>query len=396
MAELPDDQRWRRFLEPANWHPAANLFPLASDHELAGLTEDIRRKGLLNPVVILNTSPGEAHATPLVLDGRNRLIACERAGIRPNFAPWIPNGLGPTEWVISQNLQRRHLDPSQRAAVSVDAEPLLAKDARVRLREGGRKGGLTAGRGRPKAQGKSALPLSKEVRARDRAATLTGASPRLVQEAKFVRSRDPEAFERIKAGELKVSRAAGRIRLSDRHKRFAKRDLPPGKFQVIYADPPWKYDFATSESRSIEAHYPSMDLDEIKALDIRTRCNDDAVLFLWATPPKLREALAVMHAWGFEYLTNWVWVKDSIGMGYWARQRHELVLIGKRGSPPVPEPATRPDSVFAGSSSAHSAKPESVAIAIDRIYPDARKVELFGVGRARPGWSSWGNEAAGP
>ena len=62
----------------------------------------------------------------------------------------------------------------------------------------------------------------------------------------------------------------------------------------------------------------------------------DCVLYMWATAPKLREALQVVAAWGFEYVTNAVWVKDRIGMGYWFRGRHELLLVAKRGavSPP--------------------------------------------------------------
>ncbi len=58
---------------------------------------------------------------------------------------------------------------------------------------------------------------------------------------------------------------------------------------------------------------------------------DDSVLFMWATSPKLREAMQVVEAWGFDYKTCMVWVKDKIGMGYYARQQHELLLIAKRG-----------------------------------------------------------------
>ena len=123
----------------------------------------------------------------------------------------------------------------------------------------------------------------------------------------------------------------------------AQEPIPP--CQVIYADPPWRYDASQSPSRRIDNHYPTMALEEIKALAEQGEvpAADDAVLFLWATPPLLPEALEVMAAWGFTYRTCMVWVKDRIGMGYYARQRHELLLIGKRGSLPVPEPSDRPD-----------------------------------------------------
>ena len=88
-----------------------------------------------------------------------------------------------------------------------------------------------------------------------------------------------------------------------------------------------------------------------------------------------------------------VWVKDRIGMGYYARQRHELLLIGRRGDLPVPEPADRPDSVVEAPLGRHSEKPTEVADLIRRMYPHLPRVELF-ARTSRDGWDAWGNEAA--
>jgi N6-adenosine-specific RNA methylase IME4 len=87
-----------------------------------------------------------------------------------------------------------------------------------------------------------------------------------------------------------------------------------------------------------------------------------------------------------------VWVKDRIGMGYYARQRHELLLIGRRGDIAVPDPEDRPDSVIEAPRLEHSAKPEEAYAAIVRMYPDLPRIELFARG-ARDGWAVWGNEA---
>ena len=81
----------------------------------------------------------------------------------------------------------------------------------------------------------------------------------------------------------------------------------------------------------ISAPFPSAAITHQSCLEVPAE--EDAVLFMWATSPKLTEALEVMTAWGFSYRTCTVWVKDRIGMGYYARQQHELVLIGKRGHP---------------------------------------------------------------
>lgn len=163
-------------------------------------------------------------------------------------------------------------------------------------------------------------------------------------------------------------------------------------YPVIYADPPWRYEHAKTENRAIENQYPTMTLDDICALKVPELATPDAVLFLWATSPKLAEAMMVLEAWGFTYRTSMVWVKDQIGMGYYARQRHELLLIATRGEPPVPEPAGRPDSVVEAPRAEHSEKPATFYDVIERMYPEFSKIELF-CRSARDGWAVWGNQA---
>lgn len=165
-----------------------------------------------------------------------------------------------------------------------------------------------------------------------------------------------------------------------------------GMFPLLYADPPWRYEaITTPDMRRVENQYPTMTADEIAALDVPAA--DDAVLFLWATSPKLREGLRVMDAWGFTYRTCMVWVKDRIGMGFYARQRHELLLIGRRGDLPPPLESRRPDSVIEAPRGEHSAKPDVVYDLIERMYPGFAYCELF-ARRTRPGWQPWGLEAA--
>jgi N6-adenosine-specific RNA methylase IME4 len=88
-----------------------------------------------------------------------------------------------------------------------------------------------------------------------------------------------------------------------------------------------------------------------------------------------------------------VWVKDKIGMGHLVRQRHELLLIGKRGNMPTPETSARPDSVVEAPRGEHSVKPEIFYELIQAMYPGRRYGELF-ARRPRDGWASWGNEVA--
>lgn len=172
-----------------------------------------------------------------------------------------------------------------------------------------------------------------------------------------------------------------------------------GQYPILYADPPWKYEHPAmgSTARSIEAKYPTMTLAQIKK--IKPPAHNDCVLFLWATAPKLPECLEVMEAWGFNYRTNMVWVKDKIGTGYYIRNQHELLLIGRRGDLPLPEPGTQPSSVIRAPRTKHSAKPPEFYAAIEQMYPQfqGQWFEMFLRGKARENWAGgWGNEAKVP
>lgn len=165
--------------------------------------------------------------------------------------------------------------------------------------------------------------------------------------------------------------------------------LPKGKYNVIYADPPWQYDFCKDSSDEIEAHYPTMELEDIKGLKIPTV--KDAVLYLWATAPKLKEALEVIEAWGFVYKTHMVWDKDWIGMGYWFRGQHELLLVATKGNVSPPIEKMRVSSVLRERRTKHSKKPDIVREWIEKWHLNQLKIELF-ARKTFVGWQSWGNE----
>ena len=170
--------------------------------------------------------------------------------------------------------------------------------------------------------------------------------------------------------------------------------LPEGQYQLIYCDAPWQYEHIATAAYASENHYPTLPTDEICALPIDQLAADDCLLYFWATNPKLTEALQVIEAWGFTYRTNMVWVKDRRGMGYYAHQRHELLLIAVKGKPQPPEKAVRPDSVIEHPRLRHSEKPPLVYDLLDTLYPQLRKLELFARpnGQARDLWDYWGNE----
>lgn len=164
-------------------------------------------------------------------------------------------------------------------------------------------------------------------------------------------------------------------------------------YPIVYADPPWQYEHSETDSRKIENQYPTMTIQAICELPVGNIAAPDAVLFLWTTSPKLAESMNVISAWGFVYRTCIVWDKERMGMGYYARQQHELLLIAARGSIPVPKPENRPASIVRiKRDNEHSAKPEEFYSLIERMYPEYDRIELF-ARNGREGWFSWGNQA---
>jgi N6-adenosine-specific RNA methylase IME4 len=352
-------------------HPAAAIFPMLPEDELQQLADNIAANGLLYPIILFDG---------LVLDGRNRLAACTLASVVPTFDHWT--GEDPIGYVISCNVERRNINATQLAFCALASMPLYVEQARDR-QEWAKAGGNP--------------PLTQLVEegsgeAASHAAKQFHTNRQYIYDAKRIDAERPDLAEQCKAGKLTISQAMREIKRGDRVALIAD-DLPTGNlYPVLYADPPWRYDFAPSSSREIENQYPTLSTKEIGALDVPALATPDAVLFLWATSPKLPQAFEVLEAWGFEYRTCMIWVKPQLGMGYYARQQHELLLIASRGSLPVPEPQNRPRSVIESSRLKHSEKPAEFRQVIETMYPEYPRLELF-ARTAAPGWDRWGNQS---
>jgi len=132
-------------------------------------------------------------------------------GVEPRFREWDPAcGITPLEWVVNENLHRRQLKSGQRTALAVELEPRLVAAARERHRQGSSLGGQLAGKGRP--IGLLSMDSSPDEPHYKRssahlAGTQFGVGSASVSRLKAVHAKEPEMFERVKRGELTVTKA---------------------------------------------------------------------------------------------------------------------------------------------------------------------------------------------
>ncbi|MGZ2455478.1 MT-A70 family methyltransferase [Rhizobium anhuiense] len=181
--------------------------------------------------------------------------------------------------------------------------------------------------------------------------------------------------------------------------------MPIAAAPVGYCDVPWEQEAWSDETGQDKGlPYPSMSVDELMALcaGAKSPFTPDAILYFWSTTNRLRDAMRIIEAWGFKFMTMITWDKVNIGMGRWVRDRTEHLLICKRGDFPGLDLYTeKPESLYSEVKTEHSRKPVWFAEQIERLYPDMRKLELFQRKdsladddvRRSGNWIFWGNQA---
>lgn len=139
------------------------------------------------------------------------------------------------------------------------------------------------------------------------------------------------------------------------------------------------------------AHYDTMPTKDICEMPISDHCEKDAVLFLWATVPLIKDALMVMEAWGFEYKTMITWRKImSLGMGYWWRGQCEHLLFGVKGK--IKAFRMQEANFLQVKAGKHSSKPHEFRQLVERATPHLpNKLEMFARSKW-PGWDVFGNQ----
>jgi len=185
------------------------------------------------------------------------------------------------------------------------------------------------------------------------------------------------------------------------------------KYNVIYADPPWDQkagrklqSYKVVEGKQIwnsnatiteDLPYPTMSVEEIANLDIKSIAENDSFLFIWVTNKYLLEAKEVITAWGFRYVACITWKKKRMGggLGGVVRISSEFLLFCRRGNLKavgnIPESVIEAKRPYKNGFPCHSKKPEIFAQMIESVSPPGNKLELFARSQ-RKGWDVFGNQ----
>ena len=167
------------------------------------------------------------------------------------------------------------------------------------------------------------------------------------------------------------------------------------KYKTIYADPPWMEHGGGHIPRGADRHYPLMKTRDIAALPVKNLIDPaGAHLYLWTTNNFLPDALEIVRAWGFEYVTMITWFKDRQGLGQYYRGMTEHCIFARtqKKLPYKLLDGKRQQGVtgFYAPKGIHSAKPEEMRRMIERVSY-APRIELF-AREPHEGWNVWGNE----
>ncbi len=175
------------------YHEYANLFPMLASDKLQDLAADIKANGQKEPILSFEGK---------ILDGRNRFEACAIAGVDPVIVAWF--GEDPVGEVISRNIHRRHLTPSQASMIAQEAATM-------------RKGGQEGNRNNNKSNTAGAA-FDSDKKTQHQAAKDFGISPDSVQRARKVAENGvPELGEAVKEGKVAVKTAALVAQLPKEH-----------------------------------------------------------------------------------------------------------------------------------------------------------------------------------
>lgn len=367
-----------------------SLIPALSAEEYAQLEENILHDGIRDALIVWDG---------ILLDGHNRYKIAQEHGLTFETQEMNFDSRADAErWVILNQFGRRNLSAYDRSILALRLKPIIAAQAKAQQIR-------TAENRVCQISDKQEIDTKKEI------AKAAGVSHDTIAKVEKIETQaTPEIKAAVKSGEMSINQAYQATRREEKKAEVQKRieeyadvqtgvidiEKPEKKYNIVYADPPWRYWESGNKNQS--EHYKTMTIEDICSLPVKDIVAENSVLFLWVTYPILAEAFRVIESWGFKYSTAaFVWVKKNktadspfFGCGAWTRANSELCLLATRGS--VQRLDATISQIVESPIEEHSKKPDIVRELIERLVGKLPRVELFCRNPA-DGWDVWGNEA---
>jgi N6-adenosine-specific RNA methylase IME4 len=381
-------------------HEAANVLPLLPEKELQDLADNIRRHGLEVPITVCRG---------LIVDGRNRLMACQLAGVEPRFEE--RNDIEDIAmWVWSLNGERRHLQSQEQKVLiwrklhmmseEVQAKLKAVKDAERKAKAEAQRGNDNACKSETKVVQSGLLPENQpRDRNKSRAVIADAAkvSKTAVARAEALVKAAPELADKVASGEMRFSDA---VRESKRAEVIAKLEdvsarevkAAEGVYDVIVIDPPWPMEKIERDvtPNQVAFEYPTM--QEAELAEMKMPAAEDCHLWLWTTHKFLPMALRLLSNWQFKYVCTFVWHKPGGFQPFGLPQYNcEFAIYARKGTPQFIDTKAFP-VCFNAPRGAHSEKPEEFYDVVRRVTA-GRRIDIFNR-RKIEGFDTWGKEAA--
>lgn len=352
----------------------------------ANITSDV---GLLQPIVVRR----KGQRWELVA-GERRLAAAKRAGEKTvEVVVRDMDDATALRAQFAENAYRKDFTLSEAVAIKRALEPLEKAAAKQRQREHGK----TA----PGRKQSGQVARSDKGRAADKVAKVAGMARRTLEKAAAVvdaAEAEPRKYNKL----LEKMDHTGRVNGVFRQLKIAKQaeviraEPPPlpgrGPYRVIVCDLPWPYMQRADDPSHRAVPYPTMSIQQMCDLDIKSIAHRDCILWLWTTNlHMLQSCPRVLEAWGFKPITILTWAKDRMGCGDWLRGQTEHAILAMRGKPTIT--LSNQTTLLTAPTRGHSAKPVEFYNLVESLCPAPRYADLFSRYKHNDKWDTHGDES---
>jgi N6-adenosine-specific RNA methylase IME4 len=173
------------------------------------------------------------------------------------------------------------------------------------------------------------------------------------------------------------------------------------KYQIIYADPPWKYGGRSKNDlkrKSLEEFHPTLSFEELNCLEVQNITAKDCLLFLWVVSPEIKKCIKVGESWGFKYITiAFVWHQKIALLGNYTMAGCQLCLLFRKGKIPKGKLKGKGNGVkqfYEETITRTSQKPNEIRNRIKKLFPKSKRIEFFARQKTE-GWDTIGYEVDG-